>query len=96
MLYSLPGTAFHDVTLGGNAGYGAGPGYDLVTGLGTPVASQVVAGLVQPFSTAGSNPIHSRSNPRGHFRHGHAAFRNSHPALLPEAKPTDRFSSDRR
>jgi kumamolisin len=28
--------AFHDVTLGGNAAYTAGPGYDLVTGLGTP------------------------------------------------------------
>ncbi|WP_051659991.1 S53 family peptidase [Mycolicibacterium aromaticivorans] len=28
--------AFHDVTLGGNAVDDAGPGYDLVTGLGTP------------------------------------------------------------
>lgn len=28
--------AFHDVTLGGNAVDNAGPGYDLVTGLGTP------------------------------------------------------------
>src|ERR1700758_564677 len=31
-----PQPAFHDVTLGGNAAYTAGPGYDLVTGLGTP------------------------------------------------------------
>ena len=30
----LPG--FRDVTLGGNAVDNAGPGYDLVTGLGTP------------------------------------------------------------
>ncbi|TGD84097.1 peptidase S53 [Mycolicibacterium sp. CH28] len=30
----LPG--FHDITLGGNAVDNAGPGYDLVTGLGTP------------------------------------------------------------
>lgn len=28
--------AFHDVVRGGNAVYDAGPGYDLVTGLGTP------------------------------------------------------------
>jgi kumamolisin len=28
--------AFHDVVRGGNAVYNAGPGYDLVTGLGTP------------------------------------------------------------
>jgi kumamolisin len=28
--------AFHDIVLGGNAVDSAGPGYDLVTGLGTP------------------------------------------------------------
>jgi kumamolisin len=31
-----PLPAFRDVTLGGNAIYDARPGYDLVTGLGTP------------------------------------------------------------
>ena len=30
-------SAFHDVTIGSN-GYLAGPGYDLATGLGTPIA----------------------------------------------------------
>jgi kumamolisin len=29
---------FHDVTLGNNMGYNAGPGYDMATGLGTPDA----------------------------------------------------------
>jgi kumamolisin len=42
-LYSLaaakqPYPPFHDVTLGTNLAYPAGPGYDLATGLGTPIA----------------------------------------------------------
>ncbi|HKI34842.1 MAG TPA: hypothetical protein VKA46_23495 [Gemmataceae bacterium] len=45
-LYQLPAGDFHDVTSGGNGGYQAGPGYDLVTGRGAPVANLVVSGLV--------------------------------------------------
>jgi kumamolisin len=33
---AAPYPAFHDVTEGGNDYYAAGPGYDMVTGLGTP------------------------------------------------------------
>jgi hypothetical protein len=44
-VYSIPSTAFHDVTSGSN-GYSAKTGYDLVTGRGTPIASQVVSGLL--------------------------------------------------
>ena len=42
----LPSTDFHDITTGGNGTYNAGPGYDLVTGLGTPVANLLVADMV--------------------------------------------------
>lgn len=38
-------TYFHDVTSGSN-GYSAGTGYDLVTGLGSPVANQVIGYLL--------------------------------------------------
>jgi kumamolisin len=38
--------AFHDVTLGSNAVYSAGPGYDLVTGLGTPDVDNLVHDLL--------------------------------------------------
>jgi hypothetical protein len=38
-------TDYHDVTSGNN-GYRAGRGYDMVTGLGTPVADKVVSALV--------------------------------------------------
>ena len=36
--------AFHDITTGNN-GYGAGPGFDMVTGLGSPVANRLVTDL---------------------------------------------------
>jgi hypothetical protein len=50
LIYSLPASDFHDITSGSNGGFSAGPGYDLVTGLGSPVAAQAVAGLTQPFT----------------------------------------------
>jgi hypothetical protein len=43
-LYKLPSWDFHDETTG-YSGYLAGPGYDLVTGLGSPVANQLIIGL---------------------------------------------------
>ena len=46
-LYQLPLTDFHDVTVGFN-GFRAGPGYDLVTGRGTPIANRIVLGLDSP------------------------------------------------
>src|SRR5262249_11034309 len=55
-LYSLPNDDFHDITSGFN-GYPATTGYDLVTGLGTPNANLVVAGLLaantRPLSRGG-------------------------------------------
>jgi hypothetical protein len=44
-LYQLAGD-FHDVTSGGNGAYPAGPGFDLVTGWGTPVANALIPDLV--------------------------------------------------
>ena len=44
-LYSLPAADFHDITSGtttGSPNYTAAAGYDLVTGLGTPVANLLV------------------------------------------------------
>ncbi len=43
-LYSLPAADFHDIVYGNN-GDPAGPGYDLATGLGTPVANLLVPAL---------------------------------------------------
>jgi subtilisin-like proprotein convertase family protein len=44
-LYSLSSSDFHDVTTGSN-GHSAGVGYDLVTGLGTPIAPLVAHDLI--------------------------------------------------
>jgi subtilase family serine protease len=44
-LYSLPQSAYNTVASGSN-GYSAGAGYNLVTGLGTPVANLLVSDLV--------------------------------------------------
>ena len=44
-LYGLPRWDFYDITSGNN-GYKTGAGYDLVTGIGSPQANLVVAGLV--------------------------------------------------
>jgi len=44
LLYSLPTTDFHDITQGSN-GLAAGPGYDLVTGRGTPLGAALIADL---------------------------------------------------
>ncbi len=54
MLYSLSSSDFHDITSGSSTGspsYSAGPGYDLVTGRGTPVANRVVSDLVGSSGT---------------------------------------------
>ena len=46
---------FNDITVGNN-GYSRRPGYDLVTGLGTPKAVPLVHDLVGPFLVAASTP----------------------------------------
>jgi hypothetical protein len=50
-LYKLPASDFHDITSGGNHQNSATGGYDLVTGLGTPIIQNLVpglAGITQP------------------------------------------------
>ncbi len=42
--YSLPSSNFHDITSGNN-GSNAGPGYDLVTGIGSPVSNLLIPDL---------------------------------------------------
>jgi subtilase family serine protease len=52
-LYSLPSSDFNDITSGFN-GYSATPGYDLVTGLGTPKSNLLVAGLLSANGVSSS------------------------------------------
>ncbi len=45
-LYQTTPSDFHDITTGNNNGYSAGPGYDETTGLGSPVANQLIPDLI--------------------------------------------------
>jgi uncharacterized repeat protein (TIGR01451 family) len=62
LLYSLPAADFHDITTGGSTGnpaYNCGPGYDLVTGRGSPLANQIVLACTLPstdMAIAASGP----------------------------------------
>src|ERR1700756_49923 len=57
-LYNL--TSYHDVTIGSNGFFPTGPGWDYPTGLGTPDASLIVSGLIQP-----PTPLESSSTFQG-------------------------------
>jgi hypothetical protein len=57
-IYQLPSGDFHDITTGNSTGspnYWAGPGYDLVTGRGSPIVNLVVGGLAS-YGTAAIAP----------------------------------------
>ena len=66
MLYALQAKAgansFHDIVTGSN-GYPAGPGFDLVTGLGTPMAPAIAEGLsgntVAPLTAGPSGAVYN-------------------------------------
>jgi subtilase family serine protease len=66
-VYSLPTTDFHDITTGTNGLTGAslhsaGPGYDEVTGIGSPIANKMIPDLV---AFTGTGPIGTYSPPAG-------------------------------
>jgi subtilase family serine protease len=81
-LYGLAGSdGFRDVTAGDNdytgqahGSYTAGPGYDLATGLGTPLAYLAPAeGLVPGLcATVARADAHPAAGGDGHARHAHA------------------------
>lgn len=67
MLYQLDKTtpsAFHDITTGNN-GFAAGTGYDLVTGLGSPVVNTLVSGLSGSTSSSVSHLVFQQSPTTG-------------------------------
>ena len=64
MLYNLPSSDFHDITTGSN-GYPATVGYDLATGLGTPIANLLIPDMVArypEFSASSAASVNSNSS----------------------------------
>jgi|SRR5579863_208058 len=45
LLYTLPAACFHDITLGDNGSYKAGPGWDPCTGLGSPDGAALLSAM---------------------------------------------------
>jgi hypothetical protein len=68
MLYGLSEGDFQDITAGSSYGtpiYSAGPGYDLATGRGTPVANKIVADLIGvPITVQSTTTVTSSANPQ--------------------------------
>jgi hypothetical protein len=68
MVYQLSNADFRDITTGSSDGtppYSAGPGYDLVTGRGTPIANKIVADLIGvPITVKSATTVTSSANPQ--------------------------------
>ena len=72
-IYSLPSSDFHDITSGSNGtNSSAGPGYDLVTGRGSPNAPLVVSGLAGTSVISGS--VFSDANDDGTLDNGESGL----------------------
>ncbi|MGA3008482.1 MAG: choice-of-anchor tandem repeat GloVer-containing protein, partial [Opitutaceae bacterium] len=50
-------TYFHDITSGSNGAYSTSPGYDRVTGLGSPIGDNLVLALAGGFSSQVAAPV---------------------------------------
>jgi subtilase family serine protease len=66
-------TSFYDVTSGDNsfagiAGFSAAPGWDATTGLGSPVADQIVGGLIQHVSAGDGMAAIAQSKPHSNAK----------------------------
>jgi kumamolisin len=59
-IYAKAKAAFHDTTRGGNGGFHAGPGWDACTGLGSPIAPQVINVVKAAASASRSGMAASR------------------------------------
>jgi hypothetical protein len=61
-LYSAPASNFNSITSGSNGAYTAAAGYNLVTGLGTPVANLLIPSLI---AYQGMSPANAIASPNG-------------------------------
>ncbi len=71
-IYALPSADLHDVTTGANNAFAAGPGYDLVTGRGTPLTNLVVPSLIGQATVSGQ--VFNDANGNGAIDSGEAGL----------------------
>ena len=95
-IYALPAADFHDITR--NNGYAAGPGYDLVTGLGTPIVNLLAPDLV--VTPVNSMPTLSGIESVGPGLHrerpGHGHHRDDRGRRRRQHRPRQRHHPDHR
>ena len=80
-ILGMPESNFNDIITGSNGTVFRRPGYDLVTGMGTPIAPAMIASLVgsqhSVASTSSTNTVlddqFQRNPPAARHHHGHAA-----------------------
>jgi subtilase family serine protease len=83
-VYGLPASDFHDITSGSNGAYSAGPGYDLVTGIGSPQVNLIVpslAGISPPPGSGGGSSTSSTSSTSSSSTSNSGTFNSSQVAF---------------
>jgi hypothetical protein len=85
VLYGLPSSDFHDIQVGRNGHFVAHRGYDLVTGLGSPVANLLVADLVNVVSRTAAPQGDSGRSITGDLSVAPAAAGETLPSLTVDA-----------
>ena len=63
MLYEAGTSSYHDIVSGSNGAFSAGPGYDEVTGIGTPVANLLMPALVGTATSSAQSIWNSSAAP---------------------------------
>jgi hypothetical protein len=89
-LYSAPAADFHDVTTGSN-GYPATAGYDLATGIGTPIANKLIPNLVAPAGGTGGGGGSGSGGSSGGTGGGHQTLPPPTGSTSPDAVGRDLF-----
>jgi len=87
-LYSAPPSAFNDIVSGYNGRYFAGPGYDLTTGLGSPIVQNLVPFLIgfgapRPTASAATYQVNAHGTLNVSTAAGLANFAQSNLAAAP-------------
>ena len=90
-LYSVARRDFHDVTSGSNGAYSASAGYDLVTGLGSPVANLLIPDLAGVKSGGGGTVSNTTSYSVADFS-GQGVYRYSDATGWQRLTPADATS----
>jgi kumamolisin len=88
LLYTAPVQAtFHDINVGNNGGYQAGPGWDACTGLGTPDGNALIAALASPQMTTAAQADSRGPEKRAKVLSANLAFHETKKKIVNDNDP---------